>query len=172
MFINTTPFDLKVKKAFNNTYHFVVLKKTLPLAALILVWSVVSFLQEKLTLGIVTLIMAIIIPLTFHLLLPIMIMKNAKKNGDNDAQFSQGIVQTYTFSDDVIRVTSNHTSVQGKVLTLNYSDINKVSRVPGFIIFMTKDNLGHALSAAGMENGTARDLYKFLKTKTKTPKAN
>lgn len=167
MFINETPFDERLLKEVSKRFHTVIYRYTIAISVVCLVIAGIGFGYSNLPQGIVFTILALLVPVIIHVLMPLILINKNKM----DQPINENIVQQYTFLDDDFLIG---TTVQTghDPLRNPYSSIVSVYQTRDYIIFdayiaeQNNQQATLALIKSGMVVGEAKDLYKFLKEKT------
>lgn len=167
MYINETPFDGNIKTALRRSYHKTIQKVTILSALILIIFASLLLTTKYTTISYVLYGIAFLVPIYLHLILPAVILRKNKPNAENEAMFTKGLVQTYTFTKEHIVVTSSDPLSRKEGIIISYAEIVRVTEVKGYVVFNLVSNIAHALSAAGMKQGTINDIYTLLQNAVK-----
>ena len=163
MFINETPFDDNLIKDMGKRFHYYIYRYTLVICAVSILISVIGFINENYVSAIIFLVLALLVPLGLHIVFPQII----KRKTPPIAPISEVIIQRFTFLEDTYLIEMSNQKGY-PVLSNHYNTIMNVMQTRKYIIFdaileQDKQKVSLALVKSGMKEGSAKDLYKFLK---------
>lgn len=165
MFINKTPFDDNLIQDMGKRFHYYIYRYTVGISVVSIIIAVIGFINQNLVSAILFLILALLVPFGLHVVLPFVI----KKKAPPIEPIVEEIIQTFTFLEDTYLIEMSNRKGYAP-LSNPYSTIMSVIQTRKYIIFdaiLEQDNqkVSLALLKAGMKEGSANDLYKFLKKK-------
>lgn len=174
MYINETPFDAGIKTALQRSYHQTMQKITILSSVILIIFASLLLTTKYIIISYILYGIAVFVPVYLHLILPAVILRKNKPSAENDAMFTKGFVQTYTFTKEHIVVTSSDPLSRKEGIIISYAEIVRITKVKGYVVFNLVSNIAHALSEEGMKQGTMNDIYTLLQNAAKanmtTPK--